>query len=224
MGLDWKPINKPKEGFESEFEDLFYLIGGKRKQSISLFDKLKGVKLKSQEELLKRFFEISIPVYVTLNAPIVGKDEDANKWAASKFELRVDKNLSFEQFMDSMNGYYVVDLVPEHDGIPKYVAFQYERHVFRGQFLNDCEDIIGKSLLEEAYTSKLAKDTIEFGKRLMIIAEDYSNKSNCYYLKDQRMPPETDEDKPESKTHIIFSAAKWLLWWGERGHGYEADF
>ena len=53
---------------------------------------------------------------------------------------------------------------------------------------------------------------------------DYATQNNIIYLKNQRIRPDFDEDSAESKAHIMFSAAKWLLWWGERGYGYEADF
>ena len=58
----------------------------------------------------------------------------------------------------------------------------------------------------------------------MDIANEYAKENNCEYLRDQRVPPDLDNDKPECKAHVLFSAAKWLIWWGERGHGFEADF
>jgi hypothetical protein len=38
------------------------------------------------------------------------------------------------------------------------------------------------------------------------------------------MPPDTDEDSLESKIHILYAAAKWLIFYGKNGHGFEADF
>lgn len=38
------------------------------------------------------------------------------------------------------------------------------------------------------------------------------------------MPPETDEDSFEWNLHIVYSLAKWLIFYGKNGHGYEADF
>jgi len=225
MGLDWRPLNKPKQGLEDEFENLFYLIVGRQKQAISFFDRLKGGKLKTQEQLLKRFLEISIPSYETLNAPKVGFDKTATEFAESKFKDRVDRNLTFEQYMEAMQGYYILDLVPENDGIPKYIALHDERHVFRGQFLLDCEHIIGQEMLEEAYISKLSKETIDYGNRLMDKADKFAAKHDLLHLKDQRDPPEEfDETDPATNAHVLFSAAKWLLWWGKNGHGFEADF
>jgi hypothetical protein len=34
------------------------------------------------------------------------------------------------------------------------------------------------------------------------------------------MPPDKDEDSIESQLHIVFSLAKWLIFYGKNGHGY----
>ncbi len=217
-------MNKPLAGREQEYEDIFLVLSGKKKESTSFLGSLFSKKQKSQEELLEHFLEISIPAYETLKAPRVGFDESADEWAKSIYEQRTDKDQSLEEFLQSMYGYYVVELAPESDGVPVYIAPHYEPHIFRGQFLHDCKPIIREEMLEEAYTSQLARDTVDFGNRLMKIADDYAAQRNLQYLKNQRIPPDSDEDTPESKAHIMFSAAKWLLWWGQRGHGYEADF
>ncbi|MEQ9090093.1 MAG: hypothetical protein RIE52_03340 [Balneola sp.] len=224
MGLDWKPMHKPKPGREQEYEDIFLTLTGKKKQDTSILGKLFGKKEKSQDELLETFFNISIEPYETLEAPRVGFDERATDWAKSKFEQRTDKDQTLEEFLESMDGYYVVDLVPDHDGIPMYITPNDERHIFRGQFLRDCETIIGEDMLEEAYTSQLAEGAMDFGQRIMKIADDYAMQHNVQSLKEQKEPPDADEESPESNAHIMFSAAKWLLWWGQKGHGYEADF
>jgi hypothetical protein len=224
MGLDWRPINRPKPGFEKEFEKLFFQIKNYKKAETEYIDKLRGINPITQEQLIDRFFTISIPPYITLNAPCVGYNKNATVWAENKFEDRKDKSQTFEQFMNIMQGYYVVDLVIENDGIPVYIALHDERHVFRAEFLNQCKDILGENILAEAYTSKLSMEAIDFGNKLTQIADKYANEYKCIYLKYQRIPPETDEDQPESKIHIIYSAAKWLIWWGKNNHGYEADF
>jgi hypothetical protein len=222
MGLDWKPMNRPKPGREKEYEDIFLTL--QKKEETLFFSKLFGKKQKDKERLLESFFDMSIPAYETLDAPRVGFDDNATEWAKGQYEFREAKGLSLEEFLRQMYGYYVVELVPEHDGIPLYIAPHYEPHVFRAQFLRDCEQIIGERMLEMAYTSQLAHGAIIFGQQIMSIADDYAAQNNIIYLKYQRMLPDFDENSAESKAHIIFSAAKWLLWWGERGHGYEADF
>ncbi len=55
-------------------------------------------------------------------------------------------------------------------------------------------------------------------------AEKIAKERNLEYLKTQRCPPESDEETIESKLHIVYSLAKWLIFYGKNGHGYEADF
>jgi hypothetical protein len=148
---------------------------------------------------------ISTTGYETLLAPRVGIDDQATEWAKRKYEFRTEKDQSLPDFLKSNQGYYAVDLVPVNDGIPVYIALHYEAHIFRAQFLNMCEDIIGPAMLEEAYKSQLALGTINFGDRLMSLADAYAKKHQLEYLKDQRLPPDGDEKLPESKVHILFS-------------------
>ena len=58
----------------------------------------------------------------------------------------------------------------------------------------------------------------------MNIADKIAKVKDLRYLRDHRMPPETDEDSIERKLHIVYSLAKWLIFYGKNGHGYEADF
>jgi hypothetical protein len=224
MGLDWKPINKPKSGTENEYEELFMILGGRKKQKLTLIEKLQGKKKVSESELQDRFFNISTTPYETLNAPRVGIASVATEWANEAYQNRPDKSQSLSQYLDSMYGYYVVDLVELHDGIPTYIALHDEPHVFRAQFLNDCEKVIGPELFDEAYSSKLAKEAVDYGNRLMNSADEYALLNNLTDLKNVRVPPDVEELSSESIVHILYSAAKWTKWWGERGHGYEAYF
>ena len=224
MGLDWKPLNKPYSGYEEEYGRIFKLLTGVEKQNINLIDRLKGKKKLSEGELLERFLSISSTAYETLKAPKVGKDKEATKWAQSQFKNLQNKSMAFNDFMQQMHGFYVLDLVSECDGLPVYIAMHDEAHVFRAQFLCDCETILGPELFEMAYKSKLANETLDYANRLMDVADQYAQENKCSTLKNQRKPPEKDEDTPESKAHILFSAAKWLKFWSSRGHGMEADF
>ncbi len=224
MGLDWKPMNKPHNGYEDEYRRLFNLLTGEEKQKVSIIDKLKGKKEIDRDELLSQFLSISSTAYETLDAPQVGIDKEATKWAKSQFPNRNDKSQTLSGFLNQMHGFYVLDLVPECDGLPKYIAMHDEAHVFRAQFLKDCEGILGEEIFNRAYESKLAKETLEYANELMEIAEAYASTNNCLNLKEERIPPDVDEDSAEAKAHILFSAAKWLHFWSSRGHGMEADF
>jgi hypothetical protein len=90
--------------------------------------------------------------------------------------------------------------------------------------MQDCIDLIGDDLVSEAWNTKLADEALDYGNRLMQVADTIAARNNLQYLKDQRMPPETDEDTVEWKLHIVYSLAKWLIFYGKNGHGYEADF
>ena len=70
----------------------------------------------------------------------------------------------------------------------------------------------------------MADEALKYGQKLMAIADKTAAVNNLLYLKEQRMPPDADEESLESKIHILFSAAKWLIFYGKNGHGYEADF
>lgn len=105
-----------------------------------------------------------------------------------------------------------------------YIALEQDENVFRGQLMRDCFDLIGEDLVNEAWDAKLADATLNYGRRLMSVADRIANENNLQYLRDQRMPPDTNEDTIESKLHIVYSLAKWLIFYGKNGHGYEADF
>jgi alpha-L-fucosidase len=223
MGLDWRPMGKPKAGFERRFKQIFLILTDKEKQEIGFLDKLKGKKVKSKDELLAEWFEISDKTYETIKAPRVGRDKIANDWINERYQ-ETDKSISREEFIEEYEGYYVIELAEELDGVPVYIAMGQDENVFRGQFLKDCEDLIGEDLLDEGWRTKFADETLEYGKQLMTIADKVANKNNMLYLKEQRLPPDTDEESLESKIHILYAAAKWLIFYGKNGHGFEADF
>jgi len=79
-------------------------------------------------------------------------------------------------------------------------------------------------LVNEAWETKLADDVFHYGQRLMAAADRIARENNLEYLKERRLPPDTNEDSIESKLHIVYSLAKWLIFYGKNGHGYEADF
>jgi hypothetical protein len=224
MGLDWRPMGKPKPGFEERYNQIFRIIQGIEKQKEPGFlDKLKGKKLQTKEQLIEEFFDNSIETYETIKAPRVGYDSVANEWIKSKYD-ETDKSIAEEDFVKQHLGYYVIELAPELDGVPVYIAMGQDENVFRAKFLDDCKELISEDLYNEAWGTKLAPETLLYGQQLMAIADKVATEHNLLYLKDQRIPPDTDEDRLESKVHILYAAAKWLIFYGKNGHGYEADF
>lgn len=219
MGLDWNPINKPKQGEEKKFEEIYHVISNNKQPDTNILGNITD-----RDTLLNLFFTISTSHYETLDAPRVGSNKEATDWMKDKFELRIDKTQTLDQFIETQHGFYVLDLVPPHDGIPTYMAMHAEAHIFRAQFLEGCEDVIGAENLEQAYQPMLAKEAVAFGNTLMQCATNYAKKHDVLHVKDQRTLTNTEIHSPESKAHIVFSAAKWLLWWGEKGHGFMAEY
>jgi hypothetical protein len=221
MGLDMRPMGKPIPGFEKRFIEIFEMVSQDKIPQVTFFEKLKGKKLPTKEELLQEWFANQIQTYETIKAPRVGRDKEADDWIKARYE-ELEQKPSLKDFIKEHEGYYVIELAKEQDGVPVYIALGQDENVFRGQFLEVCSDLIGEDLVNEAWETKFAADALDYGNRLMAIAEKIAKEKNLEYLKTHRLPP--DEDTIESKLHIVFSLAKWLIFYGKNGHGYEADF
>ncbi|MCW7475588.1 hypothetical protein ND853_18745 [Leptospira levettii] len=223
MGLDMRPLGRPKPGCENEFIKIFNILQNREKQEFSFIQKLFGKKDKTFEQLLQIWNEIQISPFETIKAPMVGRDFEANTWLNSLYET-TDKSKKIEDFFQDYNGYYVIELAKEIEGVPVYQSPVADANVFRGEFLRNCEDLIGENLVSEAWISKLSHEALDYGNRLMHYADNLAIKHNLEYLKSTRIPPECDEESIDAKLHIIFSLSKWLVFYGKNGHGYEADF
>jgi hypothetical protein len=223
MGLDMRPMGRPKPGFEKRFIEIFEMVTKDKIPQPTLFDRLKGRKFPTRDDLLQEWFANQIQTYETIKAPKVGRDQEADQSMINKYNELKEKP-SLEQFLKEHEGYYVIELAKEQDGVPVYIAMGQDENVFRGQFLQDCIDIIGEDLVNEAWESKFANEALDYGNRLMEMADKLATEKNLEYLKSQRFPPDSDERSIESKLHIVFSLARWLIFYGKNGHGYEADF
>jgi hypothetical protein len=210
MGLDWNPGPRAKAGCEPEFE--------------KLWRKLTAGACFFKNSKKKRFEEITEPAFQTLNTPRVGRDASADDWAKNTaFPLRADKSLTKEVFMKGMQGFFVLELVPPCDGIPRYTnghAGGYvECYSFRADWLKECVEIIGKGLFEAAYFSKLPADTVTYGDKLVSAATEFAVAQNI-----EIVAPNLDAE-PEStefKLDIVISAGRWCRFWGAKGHWLEA--
>jgi len=223
MGLDMRPMGKPKSGKERRFLEIYEMVSTDKIPKPSFIGKLKGEKSPTKEELLDEWYAIQIPTYETLKSPRVGSDLEADNWIKQKYD-EMEEKPPLEEFLESYKGYYVIELSKELDGVPMYMAMGQDENVFRGQFLRDCSGIISEDLISEAWETKMATETLDYGNRLLTATEELAKQHGLETLKEVRIPPDVDEDRIESKLHILYSLSKWLIFYGKNGHGYEADF
>lgn len=219
-----RPMGKPIPGFEKRFVEIYERVSQNKIPQPSFFQKLKGKKLPTREDLMQEWLANQIPTYETIRAPRVGRDKEANDWIKNKYNELKEKTSSLEEFLKDYEGYYVIELAKEPDGVPVYSSLGQDENVFRGQFLQDCTDILGEDLVNEAWETKFAEDALDYGQRLRTVADKIAQENNLEYLREQIEPPGTDENSLESKLHIVYSLARWLIFYGKNGHGYEADY
>jgi hypothetical protein len=216
MGLDWDPLAKPKSDHEPEFEGLF-------NELLILENKDKALR--------KRWLEITIDPYETLQPPRIGFDATADQWIAARYPGRSLKQplLTREKFVKQFHGMYVLELLPASEGLPVYSNGGFSGHVdahsFRADILKACQDVLEDDMIEASWGHYLARDLMDYGKRLQDRVAVFAEKNNLLDVIDRREPPdEEDLEHPAMQAHIVSSAAKWCLFWSERGHGMRADF
>jgi hypothetical protein len=215
VGLDWLPGNRPRAGYESEFEAMFPRL-------------MSGASQADRD----RFKEITETAFDTLGAPTVGVDPAADDWARRvRLELEDEPEEEPEseaEFLRRLAGFRVLDLVPECDGLPRYTngspGAYVEAYSFRGKFLHDCADELGEDLLERAYTSMIAADLLVYGRELLAIAADLADRHGLD--PDHLTVPEFADAEmhtgpltsPEFKVDVLTAAGRWCVFWAERGH------
>ena len=213
MGLDMRPLSKPKAGKEQRFYELYSLIPSE------------NLSPDQREQLLEEWFALGIPSYETIKAPQVGRDAQADAWLREQYDADDNPDKPpFDEVYQDYQGNYVIELAPEQDSVPVYRAFGQDENVFRGQFLADCQELIGEDLLNEAWSNHLAEESVDYAHRLIAAVTPAAQQHGLEYLKDQYEPPEAEPESLESQLHIVYSLARWLIFYGSRGHGYEADF
>ena len=179
MGLDMRPLNKPKAGKEQRFYELYRLITS---------DNLPP---DQYDALLEEWFGLGIPSYETINAPQVGKDARADAWLRERYDAHDSSDKPpFDEVYEDYRGYYVIELAPEQDSVPVYRAFGQDENVFRGQFLADCQELIGEDLLNEAWSNHLAEEAVDYAQRLIAAVASAARQHGLEYLKDQYEAPE----------------------------------
>ncbi len=231
MGLDMNPMGKPLEGHEDEFRDLLSRLDGKTPEGSEkgFLGRLFG-KAENRDELVARFQEISVPPFASIGAPIVGQDAAADDWVRSTFaDGRIPSMQSETEALEKMAGYCALQAMPECDGFPVYThAYQYDgvdRTSFRGSFLPLCSAFLDDELVNAAWTNMLANDLARWGRDMSDAARKFAEGAGVTHVLGRRHAQEEfSEDDPATLAHIADSAARWALWWSDRGHGSEAYF
>ena len=112
MGLDMRPMGKPKPGFEQRYAEIFYMISTDNIPKPTFWDKLKGKNVPTKDELLSEWFSNQIQTYETIKAPMVGKDIEAEQWLKEKYE-ELEQKPVYEEFLKEHEGFYVIPLAKE---------------------------------------------------------------------------------------------------------------
>ena len=230
MGLDWSPMAKPRPGFEEEFVTIFRELEGdavpEKRRGLARIFRSRGLTESERKARLERLREISDPPYALMGAPRVGYDEPADRWLIERLE-RAGTRDEYEKARKEMHGYYVLDLLPPCDGFPPYTNYgAYEgldRYSFRGSFLQDVQDVLGAELMDQAYRRMLPGELKQYGTKLLEKAKAFA-RAHGVALIERRPPSDVDEGGAAARADIIFAAAKWCLFWAERGHGLEPWF
>jgi hypothetical protein len=177
---------------------------------------------------IARFREICIPGYERIGAPRVGYDSAANEWILKARKAKTPEEAA--AVLKEFQGYHVARLV-ECDGVPKYSnGGLYEgadETSFRGSFLNDCQDVLNKNLLREAWNHKFPEAAVAYGKALLAAAEAAEAAPGMpmrrrTLLSRMGLTKEPEPVAIAEQLDIVRAAGRWFMFWGARGHAIRA--
>src|SRR5712691_4155823 len=92
---------------------------------------------------------------------------------------------------------------------------------FRGAFLENCRDVLGKDLLDEAWNSKLPETAISYGQALLAAADAAETAGLAPTLRQSILSrlglAKTAEPVAiTEQLDIVRAAGRWFIFWGER--------
>lgn len=215
MGLDLVVEGCAKPGYEKEWRRLLERSFADEELS---------------EAEVARFKEISVPGYQRIGAPQVGRNSAANQWILDARKANTPEEVA--AVLKEFDGYYVVRLV-KCDGVPMYShGGLYEgadETSFRGAFLNDCQDVLSKALLKEAWNHKFPEQAVAYGKELFAAADAAEAPGRApirrrTLLSRLRLAKESEPVPIADQLDIVRMAGRWFTFWGERGHAIRAWF
>lgn len=215
MGLDLFPAGRAKPGHEAEWARLVQRLYDGEKET---------------EREAERRFELSILPHADVGAPRVGEDPAADAWLLA--QPGRDPSKSDAQILEEMRGYCVLALLHGTcDGIPSFThAGMYDgvdETSFRGSFLEECEDLIGKQLLSRAWTDCMRpEDAVAYGNTLLEAAEraaasgpPSAEAPARRWWQRKRKESQVSFDE---QIQILRAAGRWYVFWGSRGHPIQA--
>jgi hypothetical protein len=177
-----------------------------------------------------RFQEISIPGYQRIGAPRVGFDSAADAWIIEARKATTPENAVAT--LNEFHGYHVLRLL-KCDGVPIYsngtLYDGVDETSFRGAFLKDCWDVLGKHLLDEAWNNKLPEAAISYGRALLAAADaaeaaGRAPKPRWTVLSRLGLAKTAEPVTIAGQVDIVRAAGRWFIFWGERGHPIRAWF
>jgi hypothetical protein len=183
---------------------------------------------------MERLKELTVNPFETLNAPRIGFDPRANEWARQEYRSprpnlkREAENVSEEEFLRKLNGFYVVDLIPPCDGV-RPGAFGSAGNnpnllSFRGELFKFCKEIVGEDLVEQAWHSKLADETARYADALLTRAETYA--AGHRFAMSELAVRLIDKNRDVMRHYLraVVDGARWCRFWSSRGHGFHASY
>lgn len=218
------PIGKPKIGYEKEFNDLIFKIKNYENLSVSFVDKIIGRKKPEKKELIKHWKSIQNSPYETIRTPRVGRDQRANQHVIDVIYEGELKPEHHDQVIKNYDGFYFGELAEIQDGISVYSDGGGDVIAFNAGYLIESEPLVSNGLLGGSWGLKLSNETKEYGLRVKAEAAHLANKHGIEYLEGQRVRPNSAIESIESKVHVLFEFSRWLIFWGENGHGIEGGY
>jgi hypothetical protein len=213
MGLDLVVEGCAKPGHEAEWHRILERAFAEHELS---------------EADIARFQDISIPGYQRIGAPRVGYDSAADAWIIEA--RKADTPEEAAAVVKEFHGYYALRVVP-CDGVPEYSnggAYDgVDETSFRGAFLRDCRDVLGKDLLKDAWSSKMPEAAIIYGRALLAAADAAEMAGTVAKPRRTILARLGLAKTPEpvaiaEQLDIVRAAGRWYIFWGERGHPIRA--
>jgi len=211
LGLDWIPAAGPLPGKEVEFNKILDAVLTSTEDTID--------ELHDQLDLVSRFTPEAV------KAPRVGFDEIANKFMEERYQNEQPEE-PFNEWVKQFHGRGIISLADQCDGIPRYSNGGYYDGVdstsFRGGFLNECLDIIGKKLLDQAFETMRAEQLLRYADQL----EERANSSARIRKIDLNRIDWSQAETSEyiQQLDIVLCAARYCRFWGQQGFYVRAWF